>query len=110
MKNLILTEVHKKPYPGHPKYQKTIISLKKEYYWPRMKTEVAEYLPRRLKCHQVKVVHRHPTGLLSPIPIREWKWEVIKMKFIIGFPKTKKKNDSIMVVMDKCTKVAHLIP
>jgi IS30 family transposase len=46
---------------------------------------------------------------LHPIPIPEWKWEVISMDFITGLPTTKKHNDSIMVVIDKLTKVAHFI-
>jgi hypothetical protein len=32
------------------------------------------------------------------------------MDFITGLPTTKKKNDSIMVVVDKLSKVAHFIP
>jgi hypothetical protein len=54
--------------------------------------------------------HQHPTGLLQPFPIPEWKWEVISMDFITGFPKTQKQHDSIMVVVDKLSKSAHFIP
>ena len=32
LKALILNEVHKKPYSGHPGYQKTITMLRKEFY------------------------------------------------------------------------------
>jgi hypothetical protein len=32
------------------------------------------------------------------------------MDFITGFPRTGKIHDSIMVVVDKLTKVAHFIP
>jgi hypothetical protein len=32
------------------------------------------------------------------------------MDFIIGLPRTRKKHDSIMVVVDKLTKAAHFIP
>lgn len=32
------------------------------------------------------------------------------MDFIIGLPKTVKKHDSIMVIVDRLTKVAHFIP
>ena len=49
-KLLILDEVHKTPYSGHPGYQKTITMLRKEYFWPNMKTEVAEYIARYLEC------------------------------------------------------------
>ena len=49
----------------------------------------------------VKAKHQHPSGLLQPLPIPEWKWEVISMDFIIGIPKSKKQNDSIFVVVDE---------
>ena len=48
--------------------------------------------------------------MLQPIPITEWKWETITMDFITGLPRTKKHNDSIMVVVDKLSKAAHFIP
>jgi hypothetical protein len=58
---------------------------------------------------QVKVEHMHPTGLLHPLRILEWKWETISMDFITGLPKSTKHNDAIMVVVDKLSKVAHFI-
>jgi hypothetical protein len=41
LKVSILDEVHKKPYFGHPGYQKTITTLRKLFYWPNMKGEIA---------------------------------------------------------------------
>ena len=38
------------------------------------------------------------------------KWEVIFMEFVVGFPLTSHRNDSIIVVVDKLTKTAHFIP
>ena len=57
----------------------------------------------------MKVEHRHPEGLLQPILVPEWKWEVISLDFIIGLPRTKRKNDSIMVVVDRLSKSAYFI-
>jgi hypothetical protein len=48
--------------------------------------------------------------LLQPLPIPEWKWEVVTMYFITGLPRTGKIHDSIMVVVDNLTKFAHFIP
>jgi hypothetical protein len=62
-----------------------------------------------MECQRVKAEHRHPTGLLQPLPILEWKWEVVTMDFITKFPRTSKHHDSIMVVVDKLTKAAHFI-
>jgi len=41
VKAMILDEAHKKPYSGHPGYQKTVTMLRKNFYWPKMKGEVA---------------------------------------------------------------------
>ena len=75
-----------------------------------MKNDVAEYIARCMKCQNVKVEHRHPTRLLQPLPIPEWKWHVVTMDFITKLPKTRLQNDAIRVVVDKLTKVAHFIP
>ena len=51
-----------------------------------MKSEVAEYIAKCLDCQQVKIEHQHPAGLLQPLPIPSWKWEVISLYFITGLP------------------------
>jgi hypothetical protein len=96
-------------YVGHPRYQKNIAAVKSQYYWPCMKKEVVDFISRCLKCQKVKAEHRDPVDLLQPLPIPEWKWEVVTMNFITKLPKTNKQHDSIMVVVDKLTKVAHFI-
>jgi hypothetical protein len=75
-----------------------------------MKKEIAEYITRCMECQKVKAEHMHPTGLLQPLTIAKWKWEVVKMDFITGFSRIIKKHDSIMVVVDKLMKSAHFIP
>ena len=65
-----------------------------------MKKEIAEYIARCMECQKVKAEHRHPAGLLQPLPIPEWKWDKIEMDFVTGFPKSQKGNDAIFVVLD----------
>jgi hypothetical protein len=110
LKSVIFSNMHKVPYVGHPCYQKTIVAVKKQNFWPGMKKEVAYFIARCLECQKVKVEHRHPASLLHPFPILEFKWEVVAMEFITKFPRTTKQHDSIMVVVDKLTKDAHFIP
>jgi hypothetical protein len=110
LKRMILHEMHNVPYAGHPGYQKTMAAIKSHYFWPGMKREIVEYIARCMECQKVKAEHRHPAGLLQPLPIPEWKWEVVTMDFITGLPRTGKLHDSIMVVVDKLTKDAHFIP
>jgi hypothetical protein len=110
LKNLIFREMHNVPYVGHPGYRKTIATIKSQYYWPGMKKEVAYFIARCLECQKVKTEHTHPDILLHPLPISEWKWEVVTMDFITKLPRTNKQHDSIIVVVDKLTKFAHFIP
>jgi hypothetical protein len=63
-----------------------------------------------MECQRVKVEHRHPAGLLQPLPIPEWKWEVVKMDFITKLPRTSEHDDSIIVVAENLTKDSHFIP
>jgi hypothetical protein len=42
--------------------------------------------------------------------VSEWKWEEIAIDFIVGLSKTQSGYDSIWVIVDRLTKVAHLIP
>jgi hypothetical protein len=110
LKLAILKEMHNVMYAGHPGYHKTIAAVKNHYIWPGMKKEIIEYIVRCMECQKVKDEHRHPIGLLQPLPIPEWKWEVVTMDFITGLPRTSKQHNSIMVVVDKLTKAAHFIP
>jgi hypothetical protein len=110
LKNLILVEMHNVPYAGHPGYHKSIAAVKSQYYCPVMKKEVYEFITKCLACQKVKEEHKHLAGLLQPLPIPEWKWEVVIMDFITKLPRTNRKNDFIMVVVDKLTKAAHFIP
>jgi hypothetical protein len=75
-----------------------------------MKKDVTNYLSRCMECQKVKAEHIHPTRLLQPLPIPEWKWEVATIDFITKLPRTTRKHDSNMVVVEKLTKVAHFIP
>src|SRR5438045_3552669 len=75
-----------------------------------MKKDIAEYVTCCDICQRVKVEHQRLAGLLQPLPIPVWKWDEISMDFIVGLPRTQRENDSIWVIVDRLTKVAHFIP
>jgi hypothetical protein len=58
----------------------------------------------------VKAEHWTPVGLLQPLKIPEWNWEEIGIDFIVGLSRTQAGYDSIWVIVDQLTKVAHFIP
>ena len=75
-----------------------------------MKRDVMEYVALCDTCQRIKAEHQRPTGLLQPLKIPEWKWEEISMDFIVGLPRNQSGHDSIWVIVDHLTKVAHFIP
>ena len=77
LRRVVMDEIHQALYSGHPRYQKTIATARKQYFWPGMQKDMAEYISRCMKCQQVKVEHQHPAGLLQPFLVPEWKWEVV---------------------------------
>jgi hypothetical protein len=46
---------------------------------------------------------------LQPLRIPQWKWEEISTDFIVRLPTTQSDYDSIWVIVDHFSKVAHLI-
>jgi hypothetical protein len=110
LKNKILEEVHKSKYTVHPGSTKMYQDLRKNYWWPGMKKDVAIYVAKCLTCQKVKIEHQKPSGLLQPLEIPEWKWDSISMDFVMGLPRTQSKHDAIWVIIDRLTKSAHFLP
>jgi hypothetical protein len=75
-----------------------------------MKRDIVEYISLCDICQRVKAEHQRPPRLLQPLKILEQKWEEIGMDFIVGLLRMQAGYDSIWVIMDRLTKVAHFIP
>ena len=74
-----------------------------------MKMDIADFVAQCLNYQRVKIEHQKPEGLLQPLPILVWKWEHLTMDFVVGMLKTSKQYDSVWVIADRLTKVAHFL-
>ena len=101
LRKLIMEEAHDSLLSIHPGSSKMYQDLKQSYWWTRMKREIAQFVNECDVCRRVKAEHQRPAGLLQPLPIPEWKFDHIEMDFVTGFPKSKRGNDAIFVVIDK---------
>nr|GFA10779.1 reverse transcriptase domain-containing protein [Tanacetum cinerariifolium] len=84
--------------------------IKKLYWWPNMKANIATYVSKCLTCAKVKAEHQKPSGLLVQPKIPEWKWDNIMMDFVIKLHKSSQGYDTIWVIVDRLTKSAIFMP
>jgi hypothetical protein len=106
----ILDETHTLRYSIHPGSTKMYHELRQQFWWMRMKHETTRCVSECETCQKVKADYMKAGGLLQPLSIPDWMWYSISMDFIVGFPLTACKFDSIWVIMDRLTKSAHFIP
>ncbi|GJT09623.1 putative reverse transcriptase domain-containing protein [Tanacetum coccineum] len=80
LRSVIMHESHKSKYSIHLGSEKMYQDVKKLYWWPNMKANIATY-----------------------------KWDNITMDFITKLPKSSQGFDTIWVIVDRLTKSAHFL-
>ncbi|GJT74759.1 putative reverse transcriptase domain-containing protein [Tanacetum coccineum] len=110
LRTVIMHESHKSKYSIHPGSDKMYQDMKKLYWWPNMKADIATYVNKCLTCAKVKAEHQRPSGLLVQPKIPEWKWDNINEILSMKLPKTSQGYDTIWVIVDRLTKSAIFTP
>nr|GEV66105.1 reverse transcriptase domain-containing protein [Tanacetum cinerariifolium] len=64
MRTVIMHVSHKSKYYIHLGSDKMFQDMKKLYWWPNMKADIATYVSKCLACAKVKGEHQRPLGLL----------------------------------------------
>ncbi|GJU47845.1 putative reverse transcriptase domain-containing protein [Tanacetum coccineum] len=80
LRTVIMHESHKSKYSIHPGSDKMYQDMKKLYWWPNMKANIATY------------------------------WDNITMDFVTKLPKSSQGYDTIWVIVDRLTKSAIFVP
>ncbi|KAI3755174.1 hypothetical protein L1987_54969 [Smallanthus sonchifolius] len=70
LQDMILEEAHKSRYSIHPGSDKMYKDLRNDYWWPRMKPSIAQYVEKCLTCLKVKAEHQKPLGYLQQLEIQ----------------------------------------
>ena len=106
---LLTHEAHGGGLMAHLAVDKTFKALKEHLFWPRMLRDVEKLCSECLECKRAKS-RLQPHGLYMPLPVPSAPWTDISMDFVLGLPRSKSGKDSIFVVVDQFSKMAHFIP
>uniref|UniRef100_A0A8C5MDR7 Gypsy retrotransposon integrase-like protein 1 n=1 Tax=Leptobrachium leishanense TaxID=445787 RepID=A0A8C5MDR7_9ANUR len=105
----VLHTCHDSPQAGHPGIRATLDLILRQFWWPSVEHSVKQYVQSCPTCLRTKVNHTKTAGLLCPLPVPNRPWTQLTMDFIVDLPPSKGFN-TIMVVVDRLTKMAHFIP
>jgi hypothetical protein len=109
MRENLLKEKHSGGLAGHFGHDKTFVQLNSSYYCLGMRIDVKKFVNRCRICQHAKG-RRHNTGLYQPFPIPERLWDALRMDFVLGLRRTQRGCDSIFVLVDRFSKMAHFAP
>jgi len=104
----ILKEHHNSPAAGHPGRDKTFDLIARVLFWPHMRAHISQYVRNCQSCMRAKAPNHAKYGFLHTLPVPDQPWQEISMDFVTGLP-VSEGYDAIMVVVDRLTKMRHLI-
>ena len=114
LRTAVISQFHDDVFAGHFGKSRTAELMRRLYDWPGAVRDIQHYCHDCVKCQKAKPSHHKPFGLLNPLPVPPEPWHTVTMDFITDLPLSTTYGsttwDSILVVVDKLTKMAHYIP
>jgi hypothetical protein len=112
-RTVIIEQAHRSLVGGHSGKHESYAKLVQWYYWPRMTSDISQYVRNCLICKRTKSYRDGKHGLLHPLPIPERYWSCISMDFITHLPPCSHNGQvftNILVIVDRLTKKKKFIP
>lgn len=108
-KEEILWEEHDSAAAGHMGITKTLHRVRTQWWWPTLAQDVKDYVAACDSCQRNKGM-RLNRGLLQSLQLPMRAWDSLSMDWITCLPVTGDGFDCILVIVDRLTKMVHLVP
>ena len=105
----VLAMAHGSPLAAHLGKKKTIKRVLKEFFWPGLSRDVADYCQRCEQCQRGAKANRQRAPL-QPLPAIEESFKRIAIDIVGSLRRTKKGNKYILTMMDFATRYPEAIP
>jgi len=109
IRTTLIAKPQEPPRAGHGGTAKTTELISRRYYWPKIREDIKRFIKNCDSCQRTKVVRHAPYGLLQSNEAPDRPWKSIAIDFITDLPKSDG-YDTILVVIDRLTKMRHFIP
>lgn len=109
-RNRLISIAHDTPTSGHLGVYKTFHKLSNQYYWPKMRADVANYIRRCKMCTCNKPEQKAPPGFMVGRPYVTRPWELISADLVGPLPKSSHGYLYILVVVDYFSKFPVFFP
>lgn len=106
----VMKECHDAPTSGHAGLYKTYGRLSSQYYWPKMREDVARYVRECKTCGEMKPEQKAPAGLMEKRPKISTPWRMISLDLVGPLPRSARGYTQILVVTDYFSKYVVLFP
>ena len=106
----VVEEHHYSAYGGHFGVDKTSCAIGRRFFWPHIGKKTKSVVERCPQCQRNKPRHHAMYGPLQPIPVPERPWQQVTMDMITALPTAASGHDSILVFVDRLTKMVHYVP
>ncbi len=111
----VIRDHHDDPLLGHPGVSKTLELIQRVYAAPNLRASVEQYIRECICCQQNKSARHAKYGQIQFAEVPDTLWKDVTMDFVMKLPRlvdpvTNDKYDLIMVIVDKLTKYAIMIP
>ena len=110
VRELVMKEYHDSPLSGHPGANKTLATIRRDFFWSkRMYVDIRNYVRGCDRCQRTKPSRQPRMRTLHPHAVPEAPWEEVTVDFIGELPESNGYN-AICVVVDRFSKQIHAIP
>lgn len=109
LRSKVLKHCHDVKTAGHFGFLKMLHLTRRQFWWPKMWTDIETYLRQCPVCAMSKPKPGKPFGLLQSVANPCKPWEEIAMDFIVELPNSRG-HTMIWTVIDLFSKQAHFIP
>ena len=109
LRDRVLWTCHDAPIAGHVGITKTLELVSRDYYWPDWRRDVKHHVRTCDGCQRHKTSAAKAAGLLQPLSVPIRQWGSVSMDLIVKLPVTRSGHDSILVFVDRLTKMTHFV-